>query len=490
MVREYVGARYVSKFSDVNNGVWDNSYSYEALTIVKYGNDFYTSKIPVPVGADINDDQYWVLTGNYNGAIAALDARLHTLEDEKIIFTPEEYGAAGDGVNDDTTAFQDAINAALLAHGMVIASRVYAITGSLKISNTVSLPGVNEKPFMIFNKIIYSGADSALYLCGRDIRIIGGCIHSSKHGLSLGDGTKGLQNSYIEISLIDSTESAIVTAPAANENVQYINISNAVIYYGRHGIDFDLTTRYIGEIHINNCLFSRKSTSLIVGAAIYGHNFSHTITGLYLSDVSFEGVPDQNCLEFDSVIGTRPIFPLQLENIRYDEVSSNTGKLIKFTGSGSPLPSVYAEISVDVINLDSIDITNVSDAYVHVTAGHINNSEAHEAIYSPTASKLLVIPNEYEGIATSGILTKLPDVKIIRLIADTTVDLIADFIGEKLLIAAGNTVDLTFNTPGGPLAYSMPSNSMIRIYCSHIQGVGMRIIIGDIENITLRLPNV
>lgn len=80
MNRQYIGARYVPKFSDLNGGVWDNSYSYEALTIVKYGMDFYTSKKPVPVGALITDSTYWVKTGDYNGAIAGLQEEIDGIE--------------------------------------------------------------------------------------------------------------------------------------------------------------------------------------------------------------------------------------------------------------------------------------------------------------------------------------------------------------------------------------------------------------------------
>lgn len=79
-VRQYVGARYVPRFSPVNGGVWDNSYSYEALEIVKYGNDYYTSKKPVPTGVAISNTEYWVLTGNYNGAIANLDDKIDAVD--------------------------------------------------------------------------------------------------------------------------------------------------------------------------------------------------------------------------------------------------------------------------------------------------------------------------------------------------------------------------------------------------------------------------
>lgn len=81
-MRQYVGARYVPKFSDVNDGEWSSTYSYEALIIVRYGNDYYTSKKPVPVGIEITNDEYWVLSGDYNGAISALNGRVDGVQDE------------------------------------------------------------------------------------------------------------------------------------------------------------------------------------------------------------------------------------------------------------------------------------------------------------------------------------------------------------------------------------------------------------------------
>ena len=79
-VRQYIGARYVPRFSDVNGGVWSNVYSYEPLTIVKNGNDYYTSKKSVPVGIQITNTEYWTKTGDYNGAISGLDTRVTALE--------------------------------------------------------------------------------------------------------------------------------------------------------------------------------------------------------------------------------------------------------------------------------------------------------------------------------------------------------------------------------------------------------------------------
>jgi hypothetical protein len=109
-IRQYIGARYVPKFSDVNGGVWDSQYSYEALEIVKNGNDFYTSKTPVPVGVDISNSTYWVKTGDYNGAIAEINSRIDDIVNLRLhVKTPEDFGAVGDGVTDDSAAFQSAV---------------------------------------------------------------------------------------------------------------------------------------------------------------------------------------------------------------------------------------------------------------------------------------------------------------------------------------------------------------------------------------------
>ena len=53
--RQYIGARYVPKFADPI--AWDKNNSYEALTIVTYLNNSYTSKKPVPVGVEITNNE-------------------------------------------------------------------------------------------------------------------------------------------------------------------------------------------------------------------------------------------------------------------------------------------------------------------------------------------------------------------------------------------------------------------------------------------------
>lgn len=65
--RQYVGARYVPKVM----GEWNKTLQYEALSIVTYLGNSFTSKVPVPANIDISNQTYWINTGNYNAQVEA-----------------------------------------------------------------------------------------------------------------------------------------------------------------------------------------------------------------------------------------------------------------------------------------------------------------------------------------------------------------------------------------------------------------------------------
>lgn len=71
--RQYIGARYVPIFGrkDEDSIIWDNTRPYEALTIVLYEGNSYTSRQYVPAGIEITNEDFWANTGNYNAQIEA-----------------------------------------------------------------------------------------------------------------------------------------------------------------------------------------------------------------------------------------------------------------------------------------------------------------------------------------------------------------------------------------------------------------------------------
>lgn len=68
-VREYIGARYVPIFADPIE--WDNTNSYEPLTVVKHEGASYVSRQSVPEGIALDNTTYWILWADYNAQIEA-----------------------------------------------------------------------------------------------------------------------------------------------------------------------------------------------------------------------------------------------------------------------------------------------------------------------------------------------------------------------------------------------------------------------------------
>ena len=78
MLYEYTGMRYVPVFADPPE--WSSANSYEPLEIVIHEGNSYTSKTFVPVGIDISNSAYWVLTGNYNAQVESYRKEVEALK--------------------------------------------------------------------------------------------------------------------------------------------------------------------------------------------------------------------------------------------------------------------------------------------------------------------------------------------------------------------------------------------------------------------------
>ena len=82
MVRQYIGARYVTKIYenslDPSSAEWESGVTYEPLTLVTYNNGSYLSKKEVPgsIGNPAANPTFWVQTGFYNGQITNLQNQI------------------------------------------------------------------------------------------------------------------------------------------------------------------------------------------------------------------------------------------------------------------------------------------------------------------------------------------------------------------------------------------------------------------------------
>lgn len=82
---QYIGARYVPKFflnPDDQSNDWKSGVQYEALTIVTYNNDSYTSKkvVPTTIGNPASNPEYWACTTRYTAALQALQTTVGNIE--------------------------------------------------------------------------------------------------------------------------------------------------------------------------------------------------------------------------------------------------------------------------------------------------------------------------------------------------------------------------------------------------------------------------
>ena len=95
---QYIGSRYVPILA--NPVEWSSTKSYEPLTIVTHEGNSYTSRQFVPVGIDIENSDYWALTGNYNAQIelyrretAQAVAQINNWYDEAVAEYANKYEA-------------------------------------------------------------------------------------------------------------------------------------------------------------------------------------------------------------------------------------------------------------------------------------------------------------------------------------------------------------------------------------------------------------
>ena len=101
-VTQYIGARYVPLFATPLE--WDNTKTYEPLTIVIHNGNSYTSRQSVPTGIDIANEDFWALTGNYNSQIEQYRSEVKGISKEVSEVTDTANSAKTTADNAVTTA--------------------------------------------------------------------------------------------------------------------------------------------------------------------------------------------------------------------------------------------------------------------------------------------------------------------------------------------------------------------------------------------------
>lgn len=260
----YVGHRYVPLIM----GEWDKKISYEGLSIVTYQGNSYTSKKRVPVGIDISNEEYWVVTGNYNAQVEEYrqevkrmgeyvdtevtelnkdfnehkteitnDLNSHKDEVNQLVSSKADksslelnimdFGAKGDGVNDDTPAFKNAIESLKDGGGVIKVPKTnenYLIKQPLDLTSNITIEGDNADIRLSGTRILFTttGTLSDRNNVNRDSKI-------GDHQISVTNSTDYKIGDYIKIL---SQRPATSDVGEFDQQLGHQTGSNDGVYFG------------------------------------------------------------------------------------------------------------------------------------------------------------------------------------------------------------------------------------------------------------------
>lgn len=138
-------------------GEWKVSENYPIYSIVDVNGNGYISIKNVPAGVEITNEEYWRLVANYTSLYADFQNRIIALENEDIrineklntyddkfievdkklkYFIPENYGAIGDGIADDTEAIQAMFNDMDNGDQCIFRGKKYKVTDTIYINKS------------------------------------------------------------------------------------------------------------------------------------------------------------------------------------------------------------------------------------------------------------------------------------------------------------------------------------------------------------------
>ena len=243
----------------------------------------------------------------------------------------KDFGATGDGVTDDTTAIQNAINAAIaLGQNVLLNAGVYKTTSTLTLTNTsCGIIGQVNAQYTNGSRINYTGATKAILCSNWTGQIKNLSIYVSNttaNGIEIGTTSRycSIENVYLDSTAVGSTATNIgIFLNAVSGFSGLMEIRNVYALQFRVGIlmdgdqptgDASWTTVSCFNVHLSgksaapiasSCGFYQRTGCNGVGTTFYGGAIQNYEVGIYIETGASGGIFEsdfENCTQNEYVI--------------------------------------------------------------------------------------------------------------------------------------------------------------------------------------------
>lgn len=223
-------------------------------------NSYYD--VPVPVTSD-------GVTNKVPGLGNTVTEALNLLNNKLNYVTPEQYGAIGDGITDDSTPMQNAINSGKM---VLIGAKTYLLNSTMNIINPVKIFGAGNLSVLktTQNLPVLNIASNLVAL--KDFKILGngrGTVTDYATTRPLQNGIKidgAFYNNTVENIIFDSLGNAGIYG-ANNQNgvstdvTSSINVNSCFFFNSLFGINFDTLFEYN---LVYNSVFKNNETGIVI----------------------------------------------------------------------------------------------------------------------------------------------------------------------------------------------------------------------------------